>query len=70
MAIVTTIMTTPLVLWWMRGTELEPQIAASGFGRGHVEPAQASNPTPLTAALSTTTSNADGRGSRNEPHES
>jgi Kef-type K+ transport system membrane component KefB len=31
MALITTIMTTPLLLWFMRGTELEPMINASGF---------------------------------------
>jgi Kef-type K+ transport system membrane component KefB len=31
MALVTTVMTTPLVMWFMRGTELEPHIKASGF---------------------------------------
>ncbi|MCS7167726.1 MAG: cation:proton antiporter [Gemmatales bacterium] len=31
MAVLTTLMTTPLLLWAMRGTELEPYILASGF---------------------------------------
>jgi len=31
MALVTTIVTTPAVLWLMRGTELEPHIVGSGF---------------------------------------
>jgi hypothetical protein len=31
MALITTLMTTPLVLRFMRGTELEPYIRESGF---------------------------------------
>jgi Kef-type K+ transport system membrane component KefB len=31
MALLTTVMTTPLLLRWMRGTELEPYVLASGF---------------------------------------
>jgi hypothetical protein len=31
MALATTLMTTPLLMWLMRGTELEPSIVASGF---------------------------------------
>jgi Kef-type K+ transport system membrane component KefB len=33
MALATTFMTTPLLMWFMRGTELEPSIVASGFLR-------------------------------------
>ena len=33
MALITTVMTTPLVLWFMKGTELEPFIRSSGFVR-------------------------------------
>jgi Kef-type K+ transport system membrane component KefB len=39
MALVTTLVTTPLVLWLMPGTELEPAIRDAGFGRkNHAEP--------------------------------
>jgi len=31
MALVTTALTTPLLLWWRRGTEIEEPIARSGF---------------------------------------
>lgn len=34
MALVTTLMTTPLLLRWMRGTELEPHVRRSGFIKG------------------------------------
>jgi Kef-type K+ transport system membrane component KefB len=34
MAVVTTVMTTPLLMWTMRGTELEAGIVGSGFARG------------------------------------
>lgn len=34
MALVTNVMTTPLLLWFMKGTELEPCIVESGFLRG------------------------------------
>jgi Kef-type K+ transport system membrane component KefB len=34
MALVTTFMTTPILLWLMRGTELEPHIRCSGFVPG------------------------------------
>ena len=34
MALATTVMTTPLLLWFMRGTELEPYILQSEFYRG------------------------------------
>jgi Kef-type K+ transport system membrane component KefB len=37
MALVTTVMTTPMVMRLMRGTELEPYILRSGFLRGHRE---------------------------------
>jgi hypothetical protein len=33
MAVLTTVMTAPLLLWFMRGTELEPHIVRSGFAR-------------------------------------
>src|SRR5690606_36663416 len=33
MALATTVMTTPLLLWFMPGTELEPYIRESGFLR-------------------------------------
>jgi Kef-type K+ transport system membrane component KefB len=41
MALLTTAMTTPALLWWMKGTELEACIRASGFlegSRGHAPP--------------------------------
>ncbi len=31
MALITTVMTTPLLLWFMKGTELEPYVLSSGF---------------------------------------
>ncbi len=34
MALATTVMTTPLLLWAMKGTELEPHVARSGFLSG------------------------------------
>jgi Kef-type K+ transport system membrane component KefB len=37
MALLTTVMTTPLLLWLMPGTELEPHIRASGFTRWKAE---------------------------------
>lgn len=37
MALLTTVMTTPLLLWLMPGTELEPYIRASGFTRWKAE---------------------------------
>jgi len=39
MAVLTTVMTTPLLLWFMRGTELEPHIVRSGFARETARPA-------------------------------
>ncbi len=45
MALVTTVLTTPLLLWLRGGTEIEGPIARSGFlrtaagGDGHAEPA-------------------------------
>jgi Kef-type K+ transport system membrane component KefB len=33
MAVITTVMTTPLLLWLRRGTELEEPMRASGFAR-------------------------------------
>lgn len=44
MALGTTVMTTPILLWLMTGTELEPCIRASGFLPG-------SRPAPLPAAV-------------------
>jgi Kef-type K+ transport system membrane component KefB len=38
MALITTVMTTPMLLWAARGTELEPLIAQSEFRRGHRRP--------------------------------
>ena len=41
MAVVTTFMTTPLLLWLMPGTELEPYILRSGFLRGRIHSVRA-----------------------------
>ena len=42
MALITTVMTTPLLLWFMKGTELEPRILSSRF----VTPQPPTNPVP------------------------
>jgi len=42
MALITTVMTTPLLLWFMKGTELEPRILSSRF----VTPQPPTNPEP------------------------
>lgn len=46
MALATTVMTTPLLVWFMPGTELEPYIRASGFLRGWGRPEKSSPPGP------------------------
>ena len=51
MAVITTIMTTPILLRLYRGTELEPFIDATPFGRkGHAVPAMATGPITDPAA--------------------
>lgn len=47
MALVTTVMTTPLLLRFMKGTELEPYIRQSGFLAGGV--AETATEEPLAA---------------------